>query len=53
MIPPEYLFGGLGFLVSIVYWDLKRGQIEQQKAGTRRDIILGRICERLGIRWGG
>lgn len=52
-IPIELLFIALAGLVSVIYWDLKRGQLSQQKKGNRRDILLARICEKLGIPWDG
>lgn len=52
-IPIDVLFGLIAALVSAIYLDLRRGQNALQKSGSRRDILLARICERLGISWDG
>lgn len=52
-IPVELLFLAIAGLVGLLYADLKRGQRSQAKMGRKRDIVLARICERLGIPFNG
>lgn len=52
-IPLEYLFVVIGALVSVLYWDLRRALRQLMSKGIRRDVLLARICEKLGIPWNG